>query len=55
LKSLTGKLSETTVIDPSDENGVVTMHIHNEFLNHNQKLQLRNYEQVLKELEILRI
>ena len=30
-----GKLCETTIIEPPDENGVVTMHIHNEFLNHN--------------------
>ena len=52
-----GKLCETTIIEPPDENGVVTMHIHNEFLNHNQKvyikqkLQFRNYEQVVKDLE----
>ena len=52
-----GKLCENTIIDSPDENGVLTMHIHNEFLNHNQKvyvkqkLQFRSYEQVVKDLE----
>lgn len=61
MKSLTGKLCETTIIEPLDENGVVTMHIHNEFLSHNQKvyvkqkLQFRSYEQVVKDLECVRL
>ena len=34
MKSLTEKLCETTIIELLDENEVVTMHIHNEFINH---------------------
>ena len=57
MKSLTRKLCETTIIELLDENEVVTIHIRNEFINHNQKvyvkqkLQFRNYEQVVKDLK----
>lgn len=51
-----GRLCETTLIDPPDENGVITMHIYNEFIDHDckintqQKLQFRSYEQVVSDL-----
>lgn len=52
-----GRLRETTLIDPPDEHGVVTMHLYNEFLDHDykinteQKLQFRTYEQVVRDLK----
>ncbi|MDO4710700.1 MAG: methyltransferase domain-containing protein [Peptostreptococcaceae bacterium] len=52
-----GRLRESMRIDPPDENGVLTMNMINEFLDHDYKvstkecLQFRSYEQVVKDLQ----
>ncbi|MFW0181048.1 class I SAM-dependent methyltransferase [Rothia sp. P5766] len=56
-KTVIGRLNETTVIEPPDQQGVVVMRSHREFLESGymvdtvQRLQFRSYEQITEALE----
>lgn len=51
-----GRLRESVLTDPPDDDGIVTMHCHNEFLNDgaivdiDQRLQFRTFEELVNDL-----
>ncbi len=51
-----GRLRESVITDPPDDNGIVTMHCHNEFLDDGaivtieQRLRFRSFEELCNDL-----